>query len=158
MTRLNEGAPAPAFTLTNADGNEVSLSDFAGGQVIIYFYPAALTPGCTIEAVDFTAALTDLADAGYQVVGISPDPVAKLKTFRTKESLTVALLSDPEHITLAAYGAWGSKMLYGKEITGVIRSTFVVSVDSNGAGTIDSAQYNIKATGHVSRLRRTLGV
>lgn len=136
----------------------MSLADYAGGHVIIYFYPAALTPGCTREAVDFTDALSDLAAGGYQVVGISPDPVAKLADFRSRESLTVTLLSDPDRSTLEAYGAWGSKMLYGKEITGVIRSTFIVSVDAEGHGTVEKAQYNVKATGHVDRLRRDLGL
>ncbi|MFV0452843.1 MAG: peroxiredoxin [Propioniciclava sp.] len=158
MTRLTSGDTAPAFTLPNADGEEVSLADFAGGRIIVYFYPAALTPGCTTEAVDFTASLPDLAAAGYQVVGISPDPVERLDSFRTKEALRVTLLSDTERSALEAYGAWGTKMLYGKEITGVIRSTFVVSVDAEGTGTVDKAQYNVKATGHVARLRRDLGV
>ncbi|MDN5569755.1 MAG: thioredoxin-dependent thiol peroxidase [Propionibacteriaceae bacterium] len=158
MARLQVGDPAPPFTLPDADGTEVSLSDYAGRRVIVYFYPAALTPGCTTQAVDFTASEDEITAAGFDVVGISPDPVAKLAGFRQEEALTVTLLSDPERGVLEAYGAWGTKMLYGKEITGVIRSTFVVDVDASGAGTISVAQYNVKATGHVAKLRRDLGI
>lgn len=158
MTRLEVGDAAPPFTLPDADGREVSLSDFAGRRVIVYFYPAAMTPGCTIQAVDFTAALDEIADAGYGVVGISPDAPARLARFRDKEQLTVTLLGDPERSVLEAYGAFGTKMLYGKEIQGVIRSTFVVDVAADGTGTVQVAQYNVKATGHVARLRRDLGI
>lgn len=158
MTRLEVGDAAPPFTLPDADGREVSLSDFAGRRVIVYFYPAAMTPGCTIQAVDFTAALDEIADAGYDVVGISPDAPARLARFRDKEQLTVTLLGDPERSVLEAYGAFGTKMLYGKEIQGVIRSTFVVDVAADGTGTVQVAQYNVKATGHVARLRRDLGI
>ena len=158
MTRLEAGDDAPAFSLPDADGRLVSLSDFAGRRVIVYFYPAALTPGCTIQAVDFTAALEEMAGAGYAVVGISPDLPAKLATFRDRENLTVTLLGDPDKDVLLAYGAFGRKLLYGKEIEGVIRSTFVVDVDAAGHGTVQVAQYNVKATGHVAKLRRDLGI
>lgn len=156
--RLVPGDPAPAFSLPDADGKAVSLADFHGRTVIVYFYPAAMTPGCTVQAVDFTAAHDDLAAAGYDVVGISPDSVEKLARFREKEQLGVTLLADPARSVLDAYAAYGTKMLYGKEITGVIRSTFVVDVDADGNGTVREAQYNVKATGHVERLRRSLGL
>jgi peroxiredoxin Q/BCP len=158
MAELTKGDLAPDFTLTDADQKPVSLSDFAGSRVIVYFYPAAMTPGCSLEAVDFSAAMSDLAAAGYQVVGISPDQPAKLDTFRTKESLSFPLLSDPERTVLDAYGAYGTKMLYGKQVSGVIRSTFVIDVDAAGVGTVELAQYNVRATGHVARLRKELGV
>lgn len=158
MTRLEVGDAAPAFTLPDADGRETSLADYAGRRVIVYFYPAALTPGCTIQAVDFTAAIDDIASAGYAVVGISPDTPEKLATFRAREHLTITLLGDPSRAALEAYGAFGTKMLYGKEIEGVIRSTFVVDVDTDGRGTVAVAQYNVKATGHVDKLRRDLGI
>src|SRR5690606_13893382 len=133
-TRLAAGDTAPAFALPDADGNKVALSDFAGQRVIVYFYPAAMTPGCTTQAVDFTAAAPELEQAGLQVLGISPDPVEKLAKFRAKESVAFPLLSDEDKTTLKAYGAFGEKMLYGKLIEGVIRSTFVVDVDDTGAG------------------------
>jgi len=158
MPELTKGDLAPNFTLVGADQRPVSLSDFTGSRVILYFYPAAMTPGCSLEAVDFNAAMTDLAAAGYQVVGISPDQPAKLEKFRAKESLGFPLLSDPERTTLEAYGAYGTKLLYGKQVSGVIRSTFVIDVDDSGKGTIELAQYNVRATGHVARLRRELGV
>ncbi|MBK8460208.1 MAG: peroxiredoxin [Micropruina sp.] len=158
MSTLSVGDAAPSFTLPDADGAPVSLSDFAGRRVIVYFYPAAMTPGCTTQAIDFTAALADIAAAGYQVVGISPDTSEKLAKFRTLESLAFPLLGDPTKETLTAYGAFGTKMLYGKEIQGVIRSTFVVDVDAAGNGTISVAQYNVKATGHVDKLRRDLKI
>lgn len=158
MTKLQVGDPAPAFSLPDADGRSVALSDFSRERVIVYFYPAAMTPGCTTQAVDFTAALAEISAAGFAVVGISPDPVAKLARFKQAQSLTFPLLADPAKDVLIAYGAFGSKMLYGKEITGVIRSTFVVDVDSAGVGTISLAQYNVKATGHVAKLRRDLGI
>jgi peroxiredoxin Q/BCP len=156
--RLTAGDTAPAFSLPDADGNKVALSDFAGQRVIVYFYPAAMTPGCTTQAVDFTAAGPDLDQAGLQVIGISPDPVSKLAKFRDKEEVSFPLLADEDKSTLQAYAAFGEKMLYGKVIEGVIRSTFVVDVDDSGAGTIAVAQYNVKATGHVAKLRRDLGV
>lgn len=158
MAKLSAGDPAPAFTLPDPDGASVSLADYAGGKVIVYFYPAAMTPGCTVQAVDFSAALTEIASAGFSVVGISPDTVAKLAQFRSVEDLTFPLLADPDRGVLEAYGAYGTKMLYGKEVQGVIRSTFVIAVDAEGNGTITMAQYNVKATGHVAKLRRELGV
>lgn len=158
MTRLQPGDVAPAFTLPDAAAEPVSLSDFTSGRVIVYFFPAALTPGCSLEAVDFDAAMGDLAAAGYQVVGISPDNPEKLHTFRERNGLRFPLLSDAGRDVLAAYGAFGTKLLYGKQVEGVIRSTFVVDVDGSGAGTVAVAQYNVRATGHVAKLRRELGV
>jgi thioredoxin-dependent peroxiredoxin len=157
-TRLAAGDPAPAFTLPDADGHEVSLSDFPGQRVIVYFYPAAMTPGCTTQAVDFTAAMDDLSAAGLHVLGISPDPPARLAEFRDQQSVAFPLLSDPERSTLTAYGAFGEKLLYGKLVEGVIRSTFVVDVDAKGEGTVAVAQYNVRAAGHVDKLRRDLGL
>lgn len=157
-SRLAAGDTAPAFSLPDADGSLVSLSDFAGQRVIVYFYPAAMTPGCTTQAIDFTAAMDELGAADLRVLGISPDPVPKLAEFRALESVAFPLLSDPEKSTLLAYGAYGSKMLYGKLVDGVIRSTFVVDVDDAGVGTVTVAQYNVKASGHVDKLRRDLGV
>jgi peroxiredoxin Q/BCP len=153
-TRLAPGNAAPDFTLLDADGNEVSLSSLRGQRVIVYFYPAAMTPGCTKEACDFRDSLSSLAAAGFAVLGISPDSPAKLAKFRDRDGLTFPLLSDPQHATLSAYGAWGEKMLYGKKSVGVVRSTFVIGPD----GTIERAQYGVKATGHVARLRQELGV
>jgi len=158
MPQLHPGDSAPAFTLLDADQRPMSLSDFAGGRVIVYFYPAAMTPGCTIQAVDFDAALSDLAKAGYQVVGISPDSPEKLARFRELERLGFPLLADPDREVLQAYGAYGSKTLYGKVVEGVLRSTFIVDVDAEGTGTVALAQYNVRATGHVAKLRRDLGV
>lgn len=152
--RLRVGDTAPAFRLPNADGTEVALADYAGRKVIVYFYPAAMTPGCTTEACDFTDNLALLADAGYDVVGISPDPPEKLARFRDKENLSVTLLGDPDKEVLSAYGAFGEKQNYGRTVTGVIRSTFVV--DENGA--IAHAAYNVKATGHVAKLIRDLKI
>jgi len=152
--RLAPGDPAPDFSLPDADGNPVSLADHRGRRVIVYFYPAALTPGCTTQAVDFTAAAGDLAQAGLDILGISPDEPAKLIRFRDKEQLGITLLSDPEKTVLKAYGAYGLKKLYGKEVEGVIRSTFIVDAD----GRIEQASYNVKATGHVAKLRRELGL
>lgn len=148
------GDQAPAFSLSDADGHAVALADFAGTSVIVYFYPAALTPGCTTEACEFTAARGDLDTAGYTVLGISPDPPAKLAQFRSKEALDVALLSDPDNAVGVAYGAYGDKQLYGKTVTGVIRSTFVVGPD----GRIQQAWRNVKATGHVARVLSEIGV
>jgi thioredoxin-dependent peroxiredoxin len=153
-TRLAPGEAAPDFTLPDADGNEVSLSSLRGQRVIVYFYPAAMTPGCTKQACDFRDSLSSLDAAGFAVLGISPDAPSKLAKFRDRDGLTFPLLSDPEHTVLTAYGAWGEKMMYGKKSVGVIRSTFVIGPD----GTIERAQYGVKATGHVARLRQELGV
>ena len=126
--------------------------------MIVYFYPAALTPGCTTQAVDFTAAVNELGNAGYHVLGISPDDQPKLAQFRERQSVAFPLLSDPHKSVLGAYGAFGEKLLYGKLVEGVIRSTFVVDVDAKGEGTIAVAQYNVRAAGHVDKLKRELGV
>ena len=152
--RLAPGDPAPDFTLSDADGSQVSLSALAGQRVIIYFYPAAMSPGCTKQACDFRDSRNDLSDAGFAVLGISPDSPAKLAKFREKEGLTFPLLSDPDRQVLTAYGAYGEKMMYGKKSVGVIRSTFVIGAD----GKIEHAYYGVKATGHVARLRKDLGV
>ena len=153
-TRLAAGDTAPSFTLTDQDGVEVSLADYAGKDVIVYFYPAAMTPGCTTEACDFRDNLNSLAGAGYQVLGISKDAPAKLKEFQEQEQLTFPLLSDADLAVHRAYGAYGEKSSYGKTITGVLRSTFVVNPD----GTVRLALYNVKATGHVASLRKKLGI
>lgn len=152
--RLSPGDTAPDFTLTDDTGSEVSLSSLRGRKVIVYFYPAAMTPGCTKQACDFTESLESLQGAGYEVLGISPDTPAKLGKFREKESLGIRLLSDPDREVMTAYGAFGEKKMYGKVVQGVIRSTFVV--DEEGA--VEVAQYNVKATGHVAKLRRDLGL
>jgi peroxiredoxin Q/BCP len=152
--RLSPGDLAPDFTLADAEGNPVSLAGYRGRRVIVYCYPAALTPGCTTQAVDFTEAAGDLAAAGLDIVGISPDPPEKLLRFRDKEKLGITLVSDPDKATLKAYGAYGPKKLYGKEVVGVIRSTFIVDAE----GRIENAAYNVKATGHVAKLRRDLGL
>jgi peroxiredoxin Q/BCP len=152
--RLAPGDQAPDFTLPDADGNEVSLASLRGQRVIIYFYPAAMTPGCTKQACDFRDSKADLSQAGFAVLGISPDRPAKLARFREKDGLTFPLLSDPDHQVLEAYGAYGEKTTYGKKTVGVIRSTFVVDAD----GKIEQARYGVKATGHVARLRQELGV
>ena len=152
--RLQAGNRAPDFRLTSADGSAVSLSDFAGENVVVYFYPAAATPGCTTEACDFRDNLASLAAAGYKVVGVSPDPETKLRSFSEKESLTFPLLSDPDHAVAEAYGAWGEKKNYGKTYEGLIRSTVVI----DGSGQVSVAQYNVRATGHVAKLRRDLEI
>jgi peroxiredoxin Q/BCP len=152
--RLAPGDEAPDFTLPDADGNPVSLAKLRGQRVIVYFYPAAMTPGCTKQACDFTAALPELTEAGVTVLGISPDPPAKLAKFREKEHLSITLLSDPDKTVHQAYGAYGEKVNYGKTIMGVIRSTFVIGAD----GTIEKALYAVKATGHVDRLRKDLKI
>ena len=154
MPRLETGQTAPAFTLNDHAGRSVSLSDFAGRKLIIFFYPAAMTPGCTTEACDFRDSLVRLQRAGYDVVGISPDKPDKLAKFVEKESLTYPLLSDADRAVMDAYGAYGEKMLYGKKVTGVIRSTVVVGP----AGTVVLPKYNVKATGHVASLSKALGL
>ena len=156
--RLTQGSTAPDFTLPDSDGEDVSLKDFAGSSVILYFYPAAMTPGCTPQAVDFTAANDHFSEAGYNVLGASPDSVDRLARFKEKSDLSVPLLSDEDREVMNAYGAYGMKKRYGKEIEGVLRSTFVIDVDDVGVGTVRVAQYNVKATGHVAKLRRELGV
>ncbi|MEI5672683.1 MULTISPECIES: thioredoxin-dependent thiol peroxidase [unclassified Nocardioides] len=150
--RLTPGDTAPEFTLTDDTGAEVALGDLLGKKVIVYFYPAAMTPGCTKQACDFTDSLDSLQAAGYEVLGISPDKPEKLAKFREKESLTIRLLSDPDKTVMKEYAAFGEKKLYGKVVEGVIRSTIVVDED----GKVFLAQYNVKATGHVAKLRKDL--
>ena len=152
--RLEPGQQAPDFTLTNDSGETVSLSDLAGRKVIVYFYPAAMTPGCTKQACDFSESLESLRADGYEVLGISKDKPATLAAFRERDALTISLLSDEDLGTHRAYGAWGEKKLYGKTVEGVIRSTFVLDEQ----GVISHAFYNVKATGHVAKLRRDLGL
>lgn len=152
--RLEPGTAAPDFALLDQDGATVRLADLRGQKTILYFYPAAMTPGCTTQACDFRDSISSLQGSGYRVVGISRDTPEKLAAFRERDGLTFTLLSDPDHAVHLAYGAWGEKMNYGKVIEGVIRSTFVLDEQ----GVIDIAQYNVKATGHVARLRRLLGV
>jgi len=154
VTRLNPGDKAPDFALADADGKTVRLKDLRGQKVVVYFYPAAMTPGCTKQACDFRDNLSSLKSAGYAVVGISPDKPEKLAKFRERDSVNFPLLSDPDRSTLVAYGAYGEKMMYGKTVTGVIRSTFVL----DEKGKVELAQYNVKATGHVAKLRRDLGL
>ena len=158
MTTLAPGDVAPAFRLPSSAGTWAGLADYPGSRVIVYFYPAALTPGCTTQAVDFSASLQQLESAGLSVLGISPDPVERLATFQSSHQIGFPLLSDPSLETLWAYGAYGTKKLYGKEVQGVIRSTFVVSVDAEGKGTVSLAQYQVRASGHVDRLKRQLGL
>ena len=150
--KLAPGDTAPDFSLLDADGTQLSLSALRGQRVIVYFYPAAMTPGCTKEACDFRDNLSGLAGAGLTVLGISPDPPAKLAKFRDREKLTFPLLADPDLAVHKAYGAYGEKTMYGRKRVGVIRSTFVVGAD----GRIERAFYNVKATGHVERLRKEL--
>ncbi len=152
--RLEVGDKAPAFSLPDADGNTVSLADYKGRKVIVYFYPAASTPGCTKEACDFRDNMAELNAAGLDVVGISPDRPEKLAKFRDNEQLTFPLLSDPDRKVLTAWGAYGEKKMYGRAVQGVIRSSFVV----DEKGKIEVAQYNVKATGHVAKLRRDLSI
>jgi thioredoxin-dependent peroxiredoxin len=152
--RLEPGDAAPEFTLSDADGKPVSLSSYRGRRVVVYFYPAAMTPGCTKEAIGFQDHLEALDAAGVAVLGISPDEPPKLAKFRDRDSLTFPLLSDPDTKVLRAYGAYGEKKLYGKTIVGVIRSTFIVDAD----GKVEKPFYNVKATGHVDRILRELGV
>jgi thioredoxin-dependent peroxiredoxin len=152
--KLAPGDEAPDFELADADGKQVRLSSLRGQRVIVYFYPAAMTPGCTKEACDFRDSLGSLAAAGVTVLGLSPDEPARLAKFRDRDSLNFPLLSDPGLEVHKAYGAYGEKTLYGKTTVGVIRSTFVVGAD----GKVDRAYYNVKATGHVERLRKELGI
>ncbi len=150
--KLEAGAPAPEFTLPDTDGNQVSLADFRGQKVILYFYPGASTPGCTTEACDFRDSLNSLKSAGYSVLGISKDDAQPLQKFRDEEHLNFPLLSDPDLSVHQLYGAWGEKSMYGKTVTGVLRSTFVIDED----GTVTLPLYNVKATGHVASLRKKL--
>jgi thioredoxin-dependent peroxiredoxin len=152
--RLSAGDAAPDFSLTTDAGDSLALKDLRGRKVVLYAYPAAMTPGCTKQACDFRDSLASLQAAGYEVVGISPDKPEKLAKFRERDAITFPLVSDPDKSVLTAYGAFGEKQLYGKTVTGVIRSTFVI--DENGA--IERALYNVKATGHVAKLRRDLGL
>lgn len=154
MSRLSPGDPAPDLTLPDADGTPVSLADYRGTRVVVYFYPAASTPGCTKQACDFRDSLSALQAAGFAVLGVSPDTPAKLARFRDAEGLTFPLLSDPGREVLTAWGAFGEKTMYGKTVQGVIRSTFVIDPD----GKVEVAQYNVRATGHVAKLRRELGI
>ena len=152
--RLSPGDTAPDFTLPDADGNPVALADLRGRKVVLYVYPAASTPGCTTQACDFRDNLGDLTEAGYAVLGLSPDKPEKLQKFRDKQALTFPLLSDPDKQVLTAYGAYGEKSLYGKTVVGVIRSTFVIDEQ----GVVETASYGVKAKGHVDKLRRDLGI
>ncbi|MQW76858.1 thioredoxin-dependent thiol peroxidase [Nocardioides sp. dk4132] len=153
-TRLSPGDTAPEFILADDTGKEVALSDYLGRKVIVYFYPAAMTPGCTKQACDFTDSLESLRGAGFDVIGISPDKPEKLAKFREKDGLSITLLSDPDKQVMKDYGAFGEKKLYGKVVEGVIRSTIVVDED----GKVFLAQYNVKATGHVAKLKRDLAL
>ncbi len=153
-TRLQPGDTAPDFTLPTDTGETVTLSDLRGGKVIVYFYPTAMTPGCTTQACDFSDSLDHLKAAGYTVLGISKDTTEKLAKFREKEGLTITLLSDVDKDVLNAWGAFGEKKLYGKVVEGVLRSTFVVDPE----GKVELAQYNVKAKGHVAKLRKDLGL
>ncbi len=152
--RLSPGDTAPDFSLATDNGGQVSLSDLRGQKVIVYFYPAAMTPGCTTQACDFTDNINTLRSQGYEVLGISPDKPEKLATFRERDALTITLLSDPEKQVMKQWGAFGEKKLYGKTVEGVIRSTIVVDEQ----GQVTHAWYNVKATGHVAKLRRDLGL
>ncbi|HWS51381.1 MAG TPA: thioredoxin-dependent thiol peroxidase [Microbacterium sp.] len=152
--RLEPGTAAPDFALLDQDGQSVRLSDLRGTKTILYFYPAAMTPGCTTQACDFRDNISSLQGAGYRVIGISRDAPEKLAEFRERDGLTFTLLSDPDHAVHSAYGVWGEKMNYGKTIEGVIRSTFVLDAD----GVVSLALYNVKATGHVARIRKLLGI
>lgn len=154
MTLLDSGSTAPDFTLIDQDERPVSLQDLRGKKVILYFYPEAMTPGCTLESCDFRDSLSSLQGAGYTVLGVSRDEPEKLRRFRERDGLIFDLLSDPDRAVHDAYGAWGEKMNYGKTVEGVIRSTFVI----DESGVIEHALYNVKATGHVARLRKLVGL
>ncbi|MDR0416234.1 MAG: peroxiredoxin [Propionibacteriaceae bacterium] len=158
MAQLKLGDAAPDFALTDAAGKTVTLASYGPGKVIVYFYPAALTPGCTVQAIDFSAAAPAFAQAGYRIVGISPDDVPRLQQFTAKEHLHLTLLADPDHATCQAYGAWGSRVMWGKEVVGVIRSTFIVDVAADGEATVKEAMYGVRAAGHVEKLRHQLSV
>lgn len=151
---LEPGKPAPSFSLTDQHGNEVTLESFQGKKLVIFFYPSAMTPGCTKQACDFRDSVESLKSAGYEVIGISPDSVERQLKFAERDGLTYPLLSDEDKSTLVAYGAFGEKKLYGKVVEGVIRSTFVL----DEAGVVEHALYNVKATGHVARIRKLLGI
>lgn len=152
MTRVETGDPAPTFTAIDDEGSEVSLADFAGDSLVVYFYPKAFTPGCTTESCDFRDRYEPLAAAGYRIIGVSPDSPEELAKFRAEYDLPFALLSDSDHEIAEAYGAWGTKMNYGKEYEGLIRSTIVVNADGN----VEHAWYNVKATGHAERVTGSL--
>ncbi len=154
MTRLEPGTVAPDFSLLDQDSNPVTLHELRGGRVILYFYPEAMTPGCTTEACDFRDSWAPLQAAGYTVLGVSPDAVERLARFRDRDGLPFTLLSDPDHVAMAAYGTWGEKLNYGKTYLGVIRSTFVI----DESGVIEHAMYNVKATGHVGRVLKAVGL
>lgn len=151
---LDVGQKAPTFTLPSTTGRPLSLADYTGSRVLLYAYPAAMTPGCTTQACDFRDNIAAFNDARIAVIGISPDSVEKLHEFAERDGLTFPLLADPDHKVLESYGAWGEKKLYGKTVTGVIRSTFLITAD----GTIEEARYNVKATGHVAKLMRELNL
>jgi peroxiredoxin Q/BCP len=153
-SRLAPGDAAPDFTLPTDSGDSLSLKDLRGRKVVLYAYPAAMTPGCTTQACDFRDSLGSLQAAGYEVIGISPDSPAKLAKFRERDAITFPLVSDQDKSVLTAYGAYGEKQMYGKTVTGVIRSTFVIDED----GKVERPMYNVKATGHVAKLRRDLGI
>ena len=157
-TKLTQGDTAPALNLADNTGTIHTWTQHAGERVILYVYPAAMTPGCTKQACDFRDSLDALNAAGVTVLGVSPDSEAKLARFVERDSLTFPLLSDPDKTFLVALGAFGEKQLYGKTVTGVIRSTFVVNVDTSGKAVIEHAFYKVKATGHVAKLRRDLGL
>jgi thioredoxin-dependent peroxiredoxin len=150
--QLEEGTPAPYFDRLDQDGRRVTLDDFAGSALVVYFYPKAFTPGCTTESCDFRDRHERFYSAGYEIVGVSPDPVERLEAFRVEHGLPFPLLSDPDHAMAEAYGAWGPKKNYGREYEGIIRSTFVI----DAGGTIEHAWYNVKATEHASRVEREL--
>ena len=152
--RLSPGDTAPDFTLPTDNGDRLALEDLRGRKVVLYAYPAAMTPGCTTQACDFSDSLSSLKAAGYEVLGISKDSPAKLAKFRERDAITFPLVSDQDKSVLTAYGAYGEKQMYGKTVTGVIRSTFVIDED----GRVERPMYNVKATGHVAKLRRDLGI
>jgi peroxiredoxin Q/BCP len=152
------GAIAPPFTLLDDSGKAVSLSDYAGTRVVIFFYPAAMTPGCTLEAIDFNSTLDDFAAAGYRILGISPDLPDRQTEFKAVYDLAFPLLSDPDKAVANAWGVWGSKVLYGKRVEGILRSSFAVEVSDSGEAKVILAKYNVHAKGHVARLRTELGI
>ncbi len=152
--RLEPGTPAPPFTLPDEDGKPVSLADYRGKKVVLYFYPQAMTPACTTQACEFRDNSAALAQAGYAVIGVSPDESERLGRFRDRDALTFPLLSEPDHAVMETYGTWGEKINYGRPYQGVIRSTFVI----DERGIITHALYNVKATGHVARVIKLLGL